>query len=527
MIVIGLLMRLAGIDWGMPYAYHPDERLLVARGIHFLSGDLNPHLFLYPSLQMYLLALLNLPIFLFGWISGAWHSLREFTALYPQHLEIFYIPGRLLTVLFSVLAIYGLYRLARLMFDHKTGLLAALFLTLLPAVVMHSYFVTTDIPTLPFLIFAFYYMARITRSAEKKNYLLAALFVGLAAGIKYNAGLMIALIPLAHLLRNEWKLKTLYNKWLLLALPLAPLIFLCTSPYVLLDIKCFIHDFKLQLQNQAGGLGLASVGIGNCHLYYLTHVWRALGGGFFWILSLSSLCFAVVKIFNSRERAKERILLMAWIALYGSLIGFSNICLMRYFLPLSPFICLLTADATISWLSILRSRGRVIWQGLVKGAIIACLAYLALYSFTLARQIQKKDARTEAKQWIEKHIPEGATIGSMISPVGLRGRDDPPLEEGRYIIHQSNDLNDLLNKSPEYIMLSSYDYLDLLRIGARDTLWAPQYYSLEALMGGKTAYQLLKVFDQQPQWLGHRFLGKYPLHDMMYCFPTIELYQKK
>ena len=55
-IVAAIIVRLWGIDFGLPYRVaRPDESYLVSAGLSFGMGSLNPNNFIYPSLMMYVL----------------------------------------------------------------------------------------------------------------------------------------------------------------------------------------------------------------------------------------------------------------------------------------------------------------------------------------------------------------------------------------------------------------------------------------------------------------------------------------
>ncbi|MGH3650390.1 MAG: hypothetical protein ACRDU9_06725, partial [Acidimicrobiia bacterium] len=54
-VMLGAVLRLWGIDWGLPYLYHPDEPNDLTRTMTMLqTGDPNPHWFHYGSLMFYL-----------------------------------------------------------------------------------------------------------------------------------------------------------------------------------------------------------------------------------------------------------------------------------------------------------------------------------------------------------------------------------------------------------------------------------------------------------------------------------------
>src|SRR5687768_13431173 len=50
-------LRAWALNWGLPYAEHPDEPALLEIAVRMVrDGDPNPHSFIYPSLFFYLLA---------------------------------------------------------------------------------------------------------------------------------------------------------------------------------------------------------------------------------------------------------------------------------------------------------------------------------------------------------------------------------------------------------------------------------------------------------------------------------------
>jgi len=80
-LLLAAALRLLGIGFGLPYPYaNVDEHIVTDRALGFLSGDLDPHYFAYPSLCFELHALLAWLQFAVGWIGGRWASLAEFRA---------------------------------------------------------------------------------------------------------------------------------------------------------------------------------------------------------------------------------------------------------------------------------------------------------------------------------------------------------------------------------------------------------------------------------------------------------------
>gem|GEM_PF-968700 len=533
-ILIGIFalaafLRLWGVSWGMPYIFHPDERFMISRGVYFFSGDFNPHLFIYPSLLMYILFLFNGLQFIFARLFGAFPSLEEFTNLYHSDPATFYIPNRVVIVLFALLSIYVVYKIANEITNRETGLLAASLLAVLPVHVMHSHFVTTDVPCLAFVLLSFFYSLRIIDSGGSKNYILAAVFGGLAASIKYNGGMIVCCMIMAHWLRVwqenpiPWqdKLKRVFRSTfspkLIFNCFLSVLVFILTSPYVILDFNSFLNDFLFQLAVQRRGHGLIFVGIENKIFYELFVVFKNWGGWPFLILIFAGLLYSL-------KRVNAKIFLfLFWIAIYSLALFSSNDLFVRYTILLIPFVTILAAKSVYEGLY---ESNTTSVKALAIGLFSVAFIYMTIFSFSISKNMSGTDARVQAKKWFEQTAAKADSVGIMLSATGMQTRDDPPIDS-TYTIYRDRSLVKLFEKNPEWIMISSYDYVDYLRIGDKFDFTRENYYALKELRNEKNDYHLAKRFDTSPKILSHDFLGTYPLHDMMYPFSQIEIYQRK
>ena len=124
-MILGVLLRIWGLYWGLPFGYNPDENRILLITINFFTGDFNPHHFIYPTFFMYIL---------FGVFSVIWETCSFFFNL-PDPIfgffmdpSFFYLTGRLVSVAFGAATVYLLYRLGCEAFSQKLGLLAAFFL---------------------------------------------------------------------------------------------------------------------------------------------------------------------------------------------------------------------------------------------------------------------------------------------------------------------------------------------------------------------------------------------------------------
>ena len=182
---LGAVLRLIGIRFGLPMAYHNDEWVLVLATRQFFGGDFNPHNFLYPSLLMYIMYAFERLYFLFA--SGR------------DDLSLLYTLCRVNVVLFGLASIWLVYRLGRRLHDSRTGLIAALLLCLSPLHVINSHFATTDVPLTFFILLTIWATLRLAENRTMLDYLLAGIAFGLTVSIKIPGAVLFLAILVAHL----------------------------------------------------------------------------------------------------------------------------------------------------------------------------------------------------------------------------------------------------------------------------------------------------------------------------------------
>ena len=66
-LAVAFFFRVYGINFGLPYIYHPDEPSIVKRALSMIrSGDFSPHWFDWPSLYIYTQALVYVLRYLYS-----------------------------------------------------------------------------------------------------------------------------------------------------------------------------------------------------------------------------------------------------------------------------------------------------------------------------------------------------------------------------------------------------------------------------------------------------------------------------
>jgi len=258
--LIALLLRVWAADYDLPYIYHPDEPgyITISQNI-FKTGDLNPHFFNYPSLFFYINALAYVPYYLFGKLVGVFHSPNDILPVTSLAMGVTQAPmpttvllGRAVTMCFGMGAVGLAYLIGkRITSRTAVGMLTALIMAISPAHVWHSRLITPDTFVMFFSLATLLAAILIYQQGKTWQYIVAGICVGLTASSKYNGGLIILLVLMAHLLR--YGKAALKQPNLYLAVLFCGIGFFATTPYAILDSTKFLADLKFEAQHYASG----------------------------------------------------------------------------------------------------------------------------------------------------------------------------------------------------------------------------------------------------------------------------------
>ena len=96
---LALLVRVWGIGFGLPHTWaRPDESRLIGLAMRLGTGDLNPHIFNYPSLLVYVLFGLYALYYASGRLSGRFNGIGDFVRAYGADPAAVYLIDRGLSV---------------------------------------------------------------------------------------------------------------------------------------------------------------------------------------------------------------------------------------------------------------------------------------------------------------------------------------------------------------------------------------------------------------------------------------------
>lgn len=418
------MARFYGLDFGLLLgkegfvavsAVRPDEELFWIRAIRMvMTGDFNPHFFIYPSFYKYLLALVYAlyagfqVTFVFG---GSLEAFKTSIAMNPSELILI---DRILAATMGTATILVVYRIGKALGEKRFGLVAAFLFSLSYLHVQHSHFGVSDVPVTFFCSLAFYFVLRLYRKGRWKDYLLAGMFIGLAASTKWVGALMAVPFIVAHLLRRriEGRSVASLNAKFLCGFFLMPGFFLLTSPYCLLDFGHLVKGLKWELYAQVNHADFANIRGGG--------LWRhfrdTLGGGVGWPVLLASL--AGLGSLN-KKNGGVLLILLSFVTTVYFYVGHSYLVFSRYMLPLTPFIALLAALFLSDLVDRLTQKKRVLLCAML-AVLLATPSALRIYCHD--RDLTLPDSRNLAAEWIEARVGKGQSVA-----VVSRGINAPAL----------------------------------------------------------------------------------------------------
>jgi hypothetical protein len=128
-LLVALAVRVWGLGFGLPYAYaRPDESAIAGPASEFLSGNLAPATFFYPTLFPYAVADVYVLYFLIAGRAAGYRTLASFAASRAASIAPFFDLSRALSAIMGTLTAWWVY--GTRVFDRTVGLVGAAFCAL-------------------------------------------------------------------------------------------------------------------------------------------------------------------------------------------------------------------------------------------------------------------------------------------------------------------------------------------------------------------------------------------------------------
>jgi 4-amino-4-deoxy-L-arabinose transferase-like glycosyltransferase len=397
-LLAAAMLRFWALPHGVPFSTGVDEPEVMERAVRMIkTADFNPHFFDYPSLYMYVQALVAVFRFMFGAMQGLWSGLAQ------AQTADFYVWGRAVTATLGTATVWIVYRSA-MRWGARTALLAAVMIAVMPLHVRESHYALTDVPATFFVMLTFLLSLRARERSTAWSFALAGAAAGLAGATKYNGVLAVLMPILACVMTPAARpSRPVAMLWIVVGLLTA---FLLAAPYTLIDLPTFLNQFaRLSSEYRAPPATVEPI-----WLIYLKHLRNALlGPGS--ALVIAGVALGIWKICAGPDRLKWVMATMFPIV-YFRFISNQNIVFGRYLLPLLPFLSILAAAAVV-W-SVQWMRRANIRTPLRNAATVALtLASIAPPAYTSIRfdaNAAKEWTDEQAYLWIRRELPAGTSI---------------------------------------------------------------------------------------------------------------------
>ncbi len=408
LLVLAAAVRFYGLRFGMPHVWaRPDELVVCDIAQRFLTGDLNPHFWSYPTLFMYLLAALDYSYYLFGRAAGWFRSIEHFLSLWKVQWTPFFMIARVLSATAGAATVVVVHRISARLFDRLTAGVAALFLALAFLHVRDSHFGVTDITMTFCVVLSFLYLARAVLEDRTLLFAVAGGIAGAGASIKYNVALMVAPLAAAAFVaaRGRWRTAASRVAWFALLFVAA---FVAGSPFSVLEPHSFFSGLVGESRHVALSHGFD---LGRGGFYHLGFSLRyGLG-----VPLLVAGVGGVIGLFSVDWR--KALVLASFPAAYYLLLAPTRTVFVRYMIPVVPFLCVSAAYATTAAARSIARRLLLPVAPVALGIALLVIAPSAVSVAQLDRLFAATDSRLLLADWVRANIKPGSSVyfaGSIV-----------------------------------------------------------------------------------------------------------------
>lgn len=408
--LLGLALRLWGIEFGLPYPYHPDERGHVVEAARMAAAKtLEPSTLAYPPFYAYILMAVDGAYLGLGLLKGQYRSINAFADQIAFDPSPLYLLGRVASALFGTLTILVVYAIGEVGYSRRVGLLAGWSLAVAFLAVRESHYAVNDALLMLLVTLSLFGSVLMMTSSRLRGSVLAGLVGGLGFATKYTAAALIVPIGLSHWMSIGFalKLKDLKSKVLFITFGLFVVGAILGSPYFLLKPIKVVQDVaSTNFANAQQGFEGWQIDNSTGYVFYLkTMIW-GLGFGSVGFISLGLVLTLV-------QKQKTGILLLSFALPYYLFMGSQKVYFARLLLPMIPMLLIFAAvgiDALVALIvkryALTPSPAKILLFVIVLLASIESLSDSIRSDFVLTQ----KDTRTIAKEWVEANIAADAKI---------------------------------------------------------------------------------------------------------------------
>jgi hypothetical protein len=420
LLLLSAALGIHGLDWGLPYQWHPDEKIIVADTM-VRERTLEPPHFINPSLHAYAsYAAVRLAYAFEPRMGIRYRTAGNVELTDPSHPDrplqfLAFRLSRLLSVAFQLVTVYLLFWTGRHYFDETTALLAAWFGAVTMGLVNMAHFATGESLLFMLCVWALWRFARVADRGRWRDYALAGLATGLACSTKYTPWILAVPFLAAHFGGRGWRGAVSVQGIARMAVTFAWTIggFVATSPYAVLSWPVFRDAMVVTWLTGAPSGSLA--GLERSWIPYIGILANALGWPLF-ALSLVGCVFATLRILNRHADPSLRaglLIHLSWIVAFYAFYGLTSHRALRFIMPIGPSLVLLAAAAGASLIRS-SSHAPLAWRSTARALAIAVTLFVGAYSTVYAvraAHMFAADTRYTAGRWIQNlALPAGTSV---------------------------------------------------------------------------------------------------------------------
>lgn len=506
-MLLGLGLRLIGLNWDQGQHLHPDERFLTMvlsdikipqNLIEYLNPKLSP---LNPYNQ-------NYSFFVYGSFPV---NIVKFLgqALNLNSYDQIYLVGRYVTVFLDLLIILVIYLISIEIYNDKVGLLAAFFYSISVLPVQLSHFYTVD-PFLNFFIITTFYLLILLKNKTKKllKIILLSLIFGIALACKISAVYFLPVIFIFFI--HYFYKKPLYFLFYGLVFVVTTLFSLrLNQPQIFSSGNFF--NWRLNPQFVENIVELKNY---SNNQYYppsiqwlkVTPLVFPLNNIILWGLGLPLGIIFVFSIFLSSYLLLKKgikgsfylFIILFWIVFLIVYQGTQFVTTMRYFLPIYPFIAILSATSLTYLIKVkVNLKNNKIYILTIVILLVYPLSFISIYL--------KDHTRVTASKWIYQNI----SIGSRLATEHWDDALPLSIGESNYGFYQMKEIpvadpdneekiskiNNIINGS-DYIIFSSNRFYIPIPQNSELFPLTTEYY--ESIFNNKMGFTKVAEFNSYP-----------------------------
>ncbi|MEA2473783.1 MAG: hypothetical protein QOE06_1698 [Thermoleophilaceae bacterium] len=411
--VSGLYMRLRNNGYGLPYVYNYDEaQHFTNKAVAMVNGDLDPGYYQNPSAFTYLV---YIALKLVYGVLGSVFTLTEGTVKrqFVHDPTTIWELARGISALLAMAGVLGTFWVGKRIWGLRVAVVSAAILCFAFLPVVYSRIALTDTGTFLPVVLCIYFSVRVWEEGRRRHYVLAGVAAGFAIGFKYTAGLALAPLFVAAVMRL-WSQREPGRPWyrtpwlrrpelisLILTGVATTVAFAITTPFFF--VKPISALYQLKQQAQAAG---DSAKLGQSQEGGFSYYAKSLTWGFGYAAIVAAIAGGVIELRRNRTRG---ILLALFPLVMFAYLGTQTRYFGRWLLPMYPLLALLAAVALVQLASLIRNRP------VVHGIAIAVLTALVLAQ-SLAADVRtsdilgKEDTRQIARDFLERHYSPGTRV---------------------------------------------------------------------------------------------------------------------